>query len=120
MRRKALSVTASALACGTIVSILCVACFKSDATVALVVGSRISSFDAKDINGSDVLIDFQDDEGRETVLYFFNPRCPRSGQNIANLKELVSQKGRVFRFIGIVSDPQGLNEYITAPAITSL
>lgn len=78
----------------------------------LKVGTAVPSITAKRLDGESETIGYAGGE-RPTVLYVFTPQCGWCTRNLDNLRTLIDQKGKDYRFIGISLSEEGLEKYVT-------
>src|SRR5215470_3734953 len=65
----------------------------------LEIGVTVPPISAKRFGGTRETITYAD-SNRPTVLYIFTPQCKWCSRNLDNLKTLIDQRGKDYRFIG--------------------
>lgn len=83
----------------------------------LEVGTAVPPITARRVDGGSETITYAD-SARPTVLYVFTPQCIWCARNLDNLKTLVEQKGKDYRFIGISLSREGLEKYVADHQLT--
>lgn len=83
----------------------------------LEVGTAVPPITARRLDGQSETITYAD-SARPTVLYVFTPQCIWCARNLDNLKTLVDQKGKDYRFIGISLSREGLEKYVADYQLT--
>lgn len=72
-------------------------------------GRPFAPFEARDIDGDSVRIDFD----RPTVLYFFQPGCGWCDRNYEAVLALYEQKAGTHRFLGVALAETGLSDLLS-------
>ena len=74
-----------------------------------IVGSKVSSFDAKDEGGKDLRIEFP--HRKPTLLYVFSPTCGYCRMNETAFQSLAQAVGSKYRVLRIALTETGLEEF---------
>jgi peroxiredoxin len=78
----------------------------------LKVGMTVPAIPANRVDGAKETISYVGTD-RPTVLYIFTPECKWCLRNLDNLRTLIDQKGKEYRFIGISLSEEGLEQYLS-------
>lgn len=78
----------------------------------LEIGVTVPPISAQRFGGTRETITYADND-RPTVLYIFTPQCKWCARNVDNLRTLIDQRGKDYRFIGISLSQEGLEEYLS-------
>jgi peroxiredoxin len=83
----------------------------SEALQSLTVGTTVPALEAKELNGSKVVVNYSETE-RPTLIYVFTPQCMWCSRNLENIKALSSGIAQDYRVIGISLTSEDLPEYV--------
>jgi antitoxin component of RelBE/YafQ-DinJ toxin-antitoxin module len=77
----------------------------------LLTGTAVSPIKARDLNGHEATISFQD-SSQPLVIYVFTPQCPWCLRNLANLKTIFEQKHGSYHIITLSLTDKNLAKYV--------
>lgn len=74
-------------------------------------GARVPVIKVTTPEGRQEVISYQDTQ-QPVVLYVFTPQCTWCVRNLANVRSLIAEKGKSYRFIGLSLTENGLKDYL--------
>jgi peroxiredoxin len=80
-------------------------------------GAGVPAFSATELGQGRTDTVRYDGVDRPTVLYVFSPSCVWCERNLPNVKALVQQRGKAYRFVGLSLSAEGLAEHARAQGL---
>jgi peroxiredoxin len=78
--------------------------------IEVAVGTKVPSLSLTDSTGTRE--DVRLDDGRWSVVYIMSPSCVWCARNLNNIQALGAARGSKFRFIGVSTTSEGLDQYV--------